>query len=269
MDTVFEININVLLDIISFCMKNRNNNVLSNMYVDIKNNIENSHYFLLNDTQKDLLKLSFLKSAKSHKVIYNKKYNVFIKDYNFNGNNVLILSMVNMDNIKTFVLFNEKYVNVLFKKFLMDTKNLYKENIFINENYKNIPTQKRVENILYHRQKENYTYIHRNKDSQIKLRNKLNKRYDYLSNYERKLLNKRDNKKGTFNNESYITFIESMETMEVELEELKDSLEFIEDMEEYYKVINQIDLLEYDLKEKQKTLNKDIKENIFYSNINY
>ena len=63
MDTVFEININVLLDIISFCMKNRNNNVLSNMYVDIKNNIENSHYFLLNDTQKDLLKLSFVQKV--------------------------------------------------------------------------------------------------------------------------------------------------------------------------------------------------------------
>lgn len=269
MDIVFEININVLLDIISFCMKNRNNNVLSNMYVEIKNDIENSHYFLLNDTQKDLLKLSFLKSAKSHKVIYNKKYNVFIKDYNFNGNNVLILSMVNMDDIRTYVLFNNKYVSLLFKKFLMDTKSLYKENIFINENYKNIPIPKRVENILYHRQKENYTFIHRNKKDQIKLRNRLNKRYNYLNNYERKLLNKNDNKKATFNNESYMTFMESMEAMEVELEELKDSLEFIEDMEDYYKVINQIDLLEYDLKERQKILNKDIKENIFYSNINY
>lgn len=268
MDIVFEININVLLDIISFCMKNKNNNILSNMYVDIKNDIKSSYYFLLNDTQKDLLNLSFLKSAKSHKVIYNKKYNIFIRDYNFNANKVLILSMVNMDNIKTFVLFNEKYVNTSFKKFLMDTKNLYKENIFINENYKNIPTQKRVENILYHRQKEN-TYIHRDKNKQIRLRNRLNKRYEYLTNYERVLLNKRDKKEPKFYNNNDLSFIEKMELIEQEIDKKEQELGSIKDLEEFYEVSDKIDLLKHDLNDMKAILNKDLKENIFYSNINY
>ena len=266
MNIVFETNIKNILNIFFICFKNKNNYVYSNMVHEIKNDIKNSNYVLLNKHQLKFLGLSFLESSKSHKLIYDNKYKAYIQDMEINNNHFLIISIVTMDNINTYLLFNNKYISLKFKQFLFETKNTNTD-LFKYNKYENIPIETRTNNMINHR--NNKSFKHRNKNKQIKLRNKLNKKYDYLNNYERKLLNKKDNKKGTFNNESYMTFMESMEAMEVELEELKDSLEFIEDIEEYYKVINQIDLLEYDLKEKQKTLNKDIKENIFYSNINY
>lgn len=266
METVFEVSIETILNIFFICLKNRNNYVFSNVASLIKRDIKNSHYVLLNDYQLEFLNLNFLKSAKSHKLIYDNKYNAFIKDYQIKNNHFLIISIVTMDNINTYLLFNDKYISLKFKQFLFETKNL-KTNLNKYNKYRNVPIEYRTKNMINHRNNE--TFIQRNKDSQIKLRNRLNKRYNYLSNSERVFLNKKDKKDRSFNNESYMTFMESLEAMEQELESLEQELDFIDDINEYYEVIDKIDLLKYDIKEKESILKKDIKDNQFYSNINY
>ena len=183
-----------------------------------------------------------------------------------NNNHFLIISIVTMDNINTYLLFNNKYVSLKFKQFLFETKNLNTD-LFKYDKYGNVPIEIRTKNMINHR--NNKSYKKRDKDSQIKLRNKLNKRYEYLTNSERVFLNKRDRKKPKFNTNSEMTFMERMELIEQQIEEKEQELDSIEDLDEFYKVSDEIDLLKYDLKEMETILNKDVKENIFYSNINY
>lgn len=266
MNIVFEVSIETILNIFFICLKNKNNYVFSNMAHEIKNDIKNSNYVLLNDYQLDLLNISFLKSAKSHKLIYDNKYKAFVKDMEMNNNHFLIISIVTMDNINTYLLFNNKYISLKFKQFLFET-NKVNTDLFKYNKYGNIPIEIRTNNMINHR--NNKSFKHRNKDSQIKLRNKLNKRYEYLNNSERLFLNKKDRKQSKFYNNSDLSFIERMELIEQEIEEKTEELDSIEDLNEFYKVSNEIDLLKYDLKEMETILNKDIKENIFYSNINY
>lgn len=265
MDIVFETNIENILNIFFICLKNKNNYVFSNIAHEIKKDIKNSHYVLLNDYQKDFLSIGFLKSAKSHRLIYNHKYKAFIQDMKVKNNYFLIISIVTMDNIDTYLLFNNKYVSLNFKKFLFETEKVNTD-LFKYNKYNNIPVKNKKANMLFHR--NNKSYKKRNKDSQIKLRNRLNKRYEYLTNSERVFLNKRDKKEPKFYNNNDLSFIEKMELIEQEIDKKEQELDSIKDLEEFYKVSDEIDLLKHDLNDMKAILNKDLRD-IFYSNINY
>ena len=50
--------------------------------------------------------------------------------------------------------------------------------------------------------------------------------------------------------------------------QIKDKT-YNKDLNKLHKLNEQLHIIEYDIKEKEQILNKDIKENLFYSNINY
>ena len=296
--TVFETNMDSVLNIVNICLKNRNNNIKTNLFSVLKKDSENSFIVRLTDSQKEFLNLGFLFYKNSHKHIYNSKNSVFISERVIKDSIVLIVSIVKTDNIDTFLLFNKKYVTLDFLKFLHNSKDLVIK--------KKLKYGLKVKSKVY---EQSVRVSERNKQ-----RNKLNKKFNYLTNSERVLLNKKDSERVKSTQTEYLSFMDLLESRERKLENLetefyklsneydieKDYMDSVYSENDLYnwdsyeqfcevseneisesesklkEIEQEMDLLDteiYHLKLKlndmYSELNRDIKENQFYSNINY
>lgn len=232
--------------------------LMKNFIVESEKDGKRIHSIELNKNAIDLLNVNYMYFKNNYTLNYGH-WKVCLTYKHINNDMVLFYGILSVDGIRVFMIFKED-INIKFKQFLY---NCLKLNIKTNKVFK-------YTNKKYNKEQNNKQYFkQREKDKQIILRNKFNKKYHYLTEEERKYLNKKDRKERKFYEDDGMTFIQRMEHKEARIQEIDDELLFIDDMVEYNKLLEEMELLEYDLKQMERILNQDIKNNMFYSNINY
>lgn len=161
--------------------------------------------------------------------------------------------------------FNEQYSYINEKEY----KQLNKQNmniIYKNEHYFEQSNKTFIEqlNNLYEQREQ----IKQSIEQQIKKLNnfeKLNEKMFKQYKEQRKNLKLFNIKFNSIDNMFYYMNknIEQLNKIQI-----KDKT-YIKDLNELHKLNEQLHIIEYNIKEKEQILNKDIKENLFYSNINY
>ena len=161
--------------------------------------------------------------------------------------------------------FNEKYSYINEKEY----KHLNKQNMNIihkNEHYFEQSNKTFIEqlNNLYEQREQTKQNI----EQQIKKLNnfeKLNEKLFKEYKEQRKSLKLFNIE---FNSIDNMFYYMNKNIIKMNKIQIKDKT-YIKDLNKLHKLNEQLHIIEYDIKEKEQILNKDIKENLFYSNINY
>lgn len=235
-------------NILKVLSSNKNNKLNRNIKLDVKN--KDVITIELNKQAIDLLNLNFIYFKNNYDLSYDK-YKVLLTIKRIEINNkkypLIVYSILNYDDINTFIIFS-KYEDKEFLLFLNDIVTL-KE--FNNKVEYNIP---------HNNNKKLYGKSRKLKNNN-KLRYKFNKQYKYLNSKEQKFLNRHSNKViyKIENNRFWDMDYTYLEWLDLKYKEL-ESLDYCS--EEYDEVL-------YDIKELEHYLKKDVRENMFYSSINY